>query len=32
MTQCLEAHKAKLSKDCAVIVDRVAKGEGVTLF
>ena len=32
MTQCLEAHKAQLSKECAVIVDRVAKGEGVTLF
>ena len=32
MTRCLVDHKAKLSKECAVVVDRVANGEKVSLF
>lgn len=32
MTQCLEKHHAEISKACAIIVDRVAAGEKVTLF
>jgi hypothetical protein len=32
MTQCLVAHKSKLTAQCKAIVDRIAKGEAVTLF
>lgn len=32
MQQCLEQHRAQLTPACQAIVDRLAGGEGVSLF